>query len=228
MLEANLPDIAGANHTLSTIAWREEKTNTNSNNNINGNNNNDSNNNNNINGNNTNDYHDSYSSRGGIAFPLPPYRDLLSLLCFSPRSPPDIQHKIFGDYLTLFDIGRLDTALHGRHLREAMLSIWRRRREGDDDEEGAVQVQVPVLVLHVDGGGGGTMSSDRLRWISLRGISIGQLKLGGNIEDKDFDDLDINLNYVKHLHILVGCRLCAMTSSLLAPPLSAVLLSYPD
>ena len=180
--------------------WGEEKTNANNNN-----------------SNNTNGYHDSYSSRGhgyAMAFPPPPYRDLLSLLCFSPRSPPDIQHKIFGEYLTLFDIGRLDTALHGRHLREAMLPIWRRRREGDEEEEeeGPVQVQVPVLVLHADGGGGGgTMSSDCLRWISLRGLSIGQLKLGGNIEDGDFDDFDINLDYIKLLHILEGCELSAMT-----------------
>ena len=137
MSEPNLPDIAGANQTASTIVWGEEKTNAN-----------------NSNINNTNDYHNSYSRGHGydMAFPPPPpYRDLLSLLCFSPRSPPDIQHKIFGEFLTLLDIGRLDTALHGRHLREAMLSIWRRRREGDEEEEeGTVQVQVPVLVLHVD------------------------------------------------------------------------------
>ena len=90
-----------------------------------------------------------------------PFRDLLSLLCFSPRSPPDIQLKIFGDHLTISDIARLDTALHGRQLREAMLSIWRRRDEA-----------VPVIVFDVDFAG---MTSDCLQWLSLRGISFRQL-----------------------------------------------------
>ena len=134
-----------------------------------------------------------------------PFRDLLSLLCFPPRSPPDIQYKIFGDYLTIFDIGRLDTALHGRHLRETMLSIWRRRREGDE------AVPVPVLVCNV--GREQTMSLDCLQ--SAMDISTRDFyppaNSGRNIEDEDFYGLDIKLDSVEELNILGDCILSAET-----------------